>query len=83
MSILLLGLNHHTAPVHVRERLAFSREGVANALMLFQRQFPDAEAAIISTCNRVEILISADDADIDAQKVIDFLARMGRADPTG
>jgi len=75
MSILLLGLNHHTAPVHVRERLAFSREGVANALLLFRRQFPDAEAAIISTCNRVEILISADDDSIDAQQVIDFLAR--------
>ncbi len=74
MSILLLGLNHHTAPVHVRERLAFSREGVANALMLFRRQFPDAEAAIISTCNRVEILISADDASIDTRQVIDFLA---------
>ena len=77
MSILLLGLNHRTAPVEVRERLAFSREGASNALMLFRSQFPaDAEAAIISTCNRVEILINTNDGGApDADEVVAFLAR--------
>src|SRR5687768_7672176 len=58
MSMLLIGLNHHTAPVAVRERLAFSREGAATALALFHRRYPEAEAAIVSTCNRVEMLIN-------------------------
>ena len=65
MSIVLLGLNHRTAPVEVRERLAFSRQGVSTALMLFRRQFPDCEAAILSTCNRVEVLFS-DGSDVGA-----------------
>jgi glutamyl-tRNA reductase len=75
MSILLLGLNHRTAPVEVRERLAFSREGAANALMLFRSQFPEAEAAIISTCNRVEILVSAADGALEARDVVAFVAK--------
>jgi glutamyl-tRNA reductase len=75
MSMLLLGLNHRTAPVEVRERLAFSREGTANALMLFRAQFPDAEAAIIGTCNRVEILVNAEDGALSAQDIVAFLAK--------
>ena len=46
MSILLIGLNHRTAPVEVREQLAFSRDGFATALLLFRNQFPASEAAI-------------------------------------
>ena len=43
MSILLIGLNHRTAPVEVREQLAFSREGVAEILIL-QPNGKDAKA---------------------------------------
>jgi glutamyl-tRNA reductase len=76
MSILLLGLNHRTAPVEVRERLAFSREGAANALMLFAKSFPGAEAVIISTCNRVEILVNTENGSPDgAGAVVEFLSR--------
>ena len=63
MSILLIGLNHRTAPVEVREQLAFSRDGVATALMLFRSRFPESEAVILSTCNRVEIIASFGDGD--------------------
>ena len=80
MSILLLGLNHRTAPVEVRERLAFSRQGIATALMLFRRQFPDCEAAILSTCNRVEFLF-ADGSEGNAsagieERLVQFLAQV-------
>jgi glutamyl-tRNA reductase len=75
MSVLLLGLNHRTAPVEVRERLAFSREGVANALMLFRHAYPDAEAAIVSTCNRVELLVNTDGDAPDVEAVVAVLAR--------
>ena len=80
MSILVLGLNHRTAPVEVRERLAFSRQGVATALMLFRRQFPDCEAAILSTCNRVEVIFSdgseeAVSPDVE-QRLVRFLGQV-------
>src|SRR5690349_6526650 len=75
MSILLLGVNHRTAPVQLRERLAFSREGAANALMLFRREYPDAEAAIVSTCNRVELLVSAAGDSPDVDRFVAFLAQ--------
>jgi glutamyl-tRNA reductase len=60
MHILSIGLNHTTAPVHLRERLAFSNEQARAAL---SRQSRDhvvetqgiAEMLIISTCNRTEI----------------------------
>ena len=51
----LLGLNHTTAPLDVRERLAFSPARRAAATADFVRAFPDSEAVILSTCNRVEV----------------------------
>lgn len=76
MSTLIIGLNYRTAPVEVRERLAFTREGVATALLLFRKQFPRAEAAILSTCNRVELLVNGDAADLDAEDLVTFLAKV-------
>jgi len=75
VSILLIGLNHRTAPVEVREQLAFSRDGVATALMLLRNQFPGAEASILSTCNRVEILIATENDRPTAQDLISFIAQ--------
>ena len=75
MSILLVGINHRTAPVEIREQLAFSRDGVATALMLFRNQFPNAEAAIISTCNRVEMLVASDVQPPAVADVLTFLAQ--------
>src|SRR5438270_436812 len=55
--LLLLGLNHTTAPLSVRERLAFNTEQRAAALAAFQKRFPDCEAVLLSTCNRVELYV--------------------------
>jgi glutamyl-tRNA reductase len=74
VSILLIGLNYRTAPVEVREKLAFSREGAAGALLLFRRKFPDAEVAILSTCNRVELLVSGDEETVTQERVVAFLS---------
>jgi len=75
VSILLIGLNHRTAPVEIREQLAFSREGVATALLLFRNQFPRSEAAILSTCNRVEMLVATDGEKPTAGDVLSFIAQ--------
>jgi glutamyl-tRNA reductase len=56
MALVTLGLSHHRAPVEARERLAFTEADLA-AAMLRLRGLPDVnEAAIISTCNRTEIM---------------------------
>ncbi|CAN5436338.1 glutamyl-tRNA reductase [soil metagenome] len=75
MSIQLVGLNHRTAPVELREQLAFSREGVSTALLLLRNQFPKCEAAILSTCNRVEILTASDGDKPTLNDIVSFLAQ--------
>jgi glutamyl-tRNA reductase len=75
MSILLVGVNHKTAPVEVRELLAFSDEACANGL----RQLVDGnvvrEGLIVSTCNRVEILsaTNADQVESGVARLVEFL----------
>lgn len=55
MQLFTLGLNHQTAPVSVREKLAFSAESLPAALNSLLGQQLVKEAAIVSTCNRTEI----------------------------
>ena len=53
--LLLVGLNHKTAPLAVRERLAFAGKQKRELLDAFRVRFANAEAVLISTCNRVEL----------------------------
>lgn len=66
MQLLALGLNHHTAPVSLRERVAFPFERIEPALAGLKSLWNDRssapEAAILSTCNRTEIYCVTDDA---------------------
>ncbi len=55
MSIITLGLNHKTAPVDIRERLAFSPDSLAHAVQSLSSLDQIGEAAILSTCNRTEL----------------------------
>lgn len=55
MSLLAIGLNHHTAPVEIRERVAFAPERLSIDLQQLVKVQDVQEAAIISTCNRTEI----------------------------
>jgi glutamyl-tRNA reductase len=59
MGIVVLGVNHNTADVSVRERLHFSPSQIPTALDLLQERYPEVqEKVILSTCNRVEIYAS-------------------------
>jgi glutamyl-tRNA reductase len=53
--LLLLGLNHTTAPLEVREKLAFNAQQCRHALAAFRSKFEQCEAVLLSTCNRVEL----------------------------
>ncbi|MGH8252169.1 MAG: glutamyl-tRNA reductase [Steroidobacteraceae bacterium] len=55
MSLVVLGLNHRTAPIEVRERIVFDAESLPSALASLQRLPGLREALIVSTCNRTEV----------------------------
>jgi len=57
MAIVTLGLNHHTAPLAIRERVVFHVERLGEALAELKRRL-GSEAAILSTCNRTELYLS-------------------------
>lgn len=65
MTILAFGLSHDTAPVALRERVAFAPEAVADHLHQVRRELGLDEVAILSTCNRTEIY-AAGAAGVDA-----------------
>jgi glutamyl-tRNA reductase len=63
MQLFAFGINHHTAPVSIRERVAFAAERMNDALHDLTRQPQVKEAAILSTCNRTEIYCHTPDPD--------------------
>ncbi len=65
MSLIALGINHKTAPVEVRERVAFGNDGVTAALRSIQRDSLAREAVILSTCNRTELYVHSDHSHHD------------------
>lgn len=60
MTLIAFGINHTTAPVSVRERVAFSPEEMATALRDLVSSTDLDEASILSTCNRTELLLGFD-----------------------
>jgi len=80
--ILLVGLSHHTAPVEIRERLAFANGRLEPALRDLVALPEVAEGAIVSTCNRVEVMVvSGGDGARVAPALLDFLARTEGVSP--
>ena len=55
MKILVVGLNHKSAPIEIRERLAYDAAGAVTALRQLKNSFHGAEFVLLSTCNRVEL----------------------------
>jgi glutamyl-tRNA reductase len=67
MAILAYGINYRTAPIEVRERVAFPESDLQGALQEATRLIPSvSEAAIVSTCNRTELYLSLDPNNEDA-----------------
>ena len=60
MQLFALGINHHTAPLAVREQVAFDPSRMGQALHDLLRAKPVREAAILSTCNRTELYCAAE-----------------------
>jgi len=64
MSLITLGINHKTAPLELRERLAFTPQSLPEALLSLKKLKHIEEASILSTCNRTEIYcVTSEDND--------------------
>jgi glutamyl-tRNA reductase len=74
--IFTLGINHHSAPLAIRERVAFNAEKLHSALADLTHSQSVKEVAILSTCNRTEIYCSAETPEL----VIDWLSRYHQVD---
>ena len=73
--LVVLGINHQTAPVGLRERVAFGAEAAPRALAALRAMPAVREVALLSTCNRTELYAVADD---DGAALADWLATRNR-----
>ncbi len=84
MSIVLVGTSHKTAPVEVRERLAFAESRLGDALRELVDREVISEGLIVSTCNRVELIAATPNGlrqpDHAVSRLHDFLRRFHNCD---
>jgi glutamyl-tRNA reductase len=78
--LLVIGVNHRTAPLALRETLAFTTEQSARAIEQLRHQHPTTEAVILSTCNRVELYLAADSLPAP-NTLTQFLAQFHNLNP--
>ena len=70
MSIILIGMNHKTAPLHIRERLSISCEEDSNSTLNEIKKISQVHEVIyLTTCNRVEVLANMADVEGSAEKL--------------
>jgi glutamyl-tRNA reductase len=74
MHILVVGLNYKTAPVEIREKVAFQPAEIQDAISLLRKQKSILECVIVSTCNRTEIYAVADQLHTGRYYIKSFLA---------
>lgn len=77
MGLIALGLNHQTAPLTLRERLAFAQDQLPSALQSAQRSLNTDGLVILSTCNRTELYA----LDLPASQLIEWLAHDRQIQP--
>ena len=74
MNILVIGLNHDTAPIEVREKVAFDGPKLIEALNKLKAHSHIKEHIILSTCNRVEIYVAVDELDAGTESIKNFIS---------
>ncbi len=79
MSLLAVGINHKTAPVNIRERVSFAPERMNDALRELVSTPSVSEAAILSTCNRTELLCNG--GQKASNEIVDWFQEYHRLAP--
>ena len=72
MNLLIVGINHTSAPVELREKVAFTPDQMGDALANIRETAGLSEAAILSTCNRTEIIASSESTN--PAQIVSWLA---------
>lgn len=81
MQLVVLGINHRSAPVEVRENFSFSEEKIRRAYVHILEELSVRECVILSTCNRTEFYGIVEDMAEGQKQLADFMQRMG-TDPS-
>ena len=81
MSVIVVGLNHRTAPVELRERVAVPSSRMVKALHDLSGREHLAEVVLLSTCNRTEIYARSTKFHSAVSDVLEFLSEQGSAPP--
>jgi len=75
MKIVVTGLNHKSAPLDIREKLAFDDTEIITALRQLKNRFHEGEFILLSTCNRVELYSASNPiGGVDAEDLTEFLS---------
>ena len=75
MKIVVTGLNHKSAPLDIREKLAFDDTEIITALRQLKNRFHEGEFVLLSTCNRVELYSASNPiGGVDAEDLTEFLS---------
>lgn len=78
MSFIAIGINHQTAPVAMREKVAFTPASLASALKQYAQEKRQAALVILSTCNRTDVFASSE--QIDTEQLAHWLANFHGVD---
>ena len=82
MPMKLVGISHHTAPLHVRERFVFDHEHVRALTRRLMQEELASEVVLLSTCNRSELYyVAEDDTEPLHQLFVNELAERGQIAP--
>ncbi|MBN2291965.1 MAG: glutamyl-tRNA reductase [Pirellulales bacterium] len=86
MTLSVVGCSHQNTPIEIRERLAFAPTQLPEAFELWAATFPEIEAVILSTCNRVELYTAAENGTVLTPEQVagffdDFHRRSGSKTP--
>ncbi|MDR3736966.1 MAG: glutamyl-tRNA reductase [Acidobacteriaceae bacterium] len=71
MTLAIIGINHKTAPLDVREKIAISRDELPETTRALAAMPGVSECMIVSTCNRVEMLAAVDSPDTDIARFLE------------
>ncbi|NLS43431.1 glutamyl-tRNA reductase [BEV proteobacterium] len=81
MTLLALGINHKTAPVSLRERIAFSPYALGDVLHSLLAKPLVQGGVVLSTCNRTELYLSVDERGNQREQVVDWLCQFQHLNP--
>ena len=76
MSLALIGVNHKTAPIGLREKIAISRDELPEVTRALAAVPGVSECMIVSTCNRVEMLVAVESPDVDLSEFLQTQFRL-------